>query len=140
MLYCRLLDAAVAILNMLAALSMSLVGVELDEHILPVFQLDWDGVCDSESTFEAVGSWLANSQLDLAAGIVAMDLQSHREIGCDFPISAFVDHVRSLALYQAGTSLEKGQMFFVPTKDVGSMLKKHNEEVRLRQSAPTHAQ
>jgi hypothetical protein len=69
-----------------------------------------------------------------------MDLQSHREIGCDFLISAFVDHVRGLALYQAGTGLEKGQMFFVPTKDVGSMLEKDDEEVQLCQSAPTHAQ
>jgi hypothetical protein len=50
------------------------------------------------------------------------DLQSHREIGCDFSISAFVDHVRGLVLYQAGISLEKGQMFFVATKDVGSAL------------------
>ncbi|KAJ7336454.1 SAC3 domain-containing protein [Mycena albidolilacea] len=140
-LYCRLLDAAVAILNTAAALLMSLVGVEPDEHVLPAFRPDWNGVRDSESTFEAVGSWLANPQLDsLAAGIIATDLQSHREIGRDFPISAFVDHVRGLALYQAGTGLEKGQMFFVATKDVGSALQKHDEEVQLRRSTLTHAQ
>jgi hypothetical protein len=47
-LYCRLLDAAVAILNTAAALSMSLVGVEPDEHVLPAFRPDWNGVRDSE--------------------------------------------------------------------------------------------
>jgi hypothetical protein len=93
-----------------------------------------------EIHLETVGSWLANSQLDLAAGIVVTDLQSHREIGHDFPIAAFVDHVRGLALYQAGIGLEKGQMFFVATKDVGSALEKHDEEVQLCRSALTHAQ
>ncbi|KAF8189987.1 hypothetical protein K438DRAFT_1676621 [Mycena galopus ATCC 62051] len=140
-LYCRLLDAAVIILNTAAFLSMSLVGVESDGHVLPTFRPDWNGVRDSESTFEAVGSWLADSHLDsLAAGIVATDLQSYREIGRDFPTFASLDHLRGLALYQAESGLEKTQTFFVCTKDIGSTLEKHDAEVQLRRSALSQAQ
>ncbi|KAF7326366.1 Nuclear export factor [Mycena venus] len=140
-LYCRVIDAAIAILNKTAFLSMSLVGVESDEHVLPAFRPDWNGVRDSESNFDAVGSWLAHPQLDtLAAGIVAADLQSHREIGRDFPTSAFVDHLRGLALYQAETGLNKAQTFFVRTKDVESALETHDAEVQLRRSALSQAQ
>ncbi|KAJ7241021.1 hypothetical protein B0H12DRAFT_1133993 [Mycena haematopus] len=140
-LYCRLLDAAVVILNTTASLSMSLVGVEPDEHVLPAFRPDWNGMSDSASTFEAVMSWLANPHLDrLAAEIVTTDLQSHQEIGRDFPTSAFVDHLRGLTLYQAETGLEKTQTFFVPTKDIKSALHKHDAEVQLCRSALSQAQ
>ncbi|KAF7349173.1 Nuclear export factor [Mycena sanguinolenta] len=140
-LYCRLLDAAISILNTTASLSTSLVGMESNEHVLPAFRPDWNGMRDSEDTFEAAASWLANPQLDkLAAGLVATDLQSHREIGREFPTSAFVDHLRGLALYHAETGVERTEMFFVSTKDIKSALNKHDAEVQLRRSALSQAQ
>ncbi|KAJ6571869.1 hypothetical protein B0H19DRAFT_1131654 [Mycena capillaripes] len=140
-LYCRLLDAAIALLNTTAFLSMSLVGAEPDEHILPAFRPDWNGMRDSESTFEAVASWLANPQLhSLAASVVATDLQSHREIGRDFPTSAFVDHLRGLALYEAETGFEKAQTFFVSTKNIRSSLEQYEATVQLQRTALSQAQ
>ncbi|KAJ7484620.1 SAC3 domain-containing protein [Mycena latifolia] len=140
-LYCRLLDAAVTILNKTAFLSMSLVGLEPDEHVLPAFRPDWNGMRDSESTFEAVSSWLGNSQLNsLAANIVASDLQSHRDMGREFPTVAFVDHLRGLALYQAETDLQKAQAFFVLTKDVAPSLEEHTAAVQLHRSTLAQAQ
>ncbi|KAJ7669015.1 hypothetical protein B0H17DRAFT_1162276 [Mycena rosella] len=142
-MYCRLLDAAVAILNKAAFLAMGLVGVEPVEHVLPAFRPDWNGVRDSESTFEAVASWLANSQLNsLVAGVVATDLQSHGEMGRDFPTAAFVDHLRGLALYhaEAEAQLQKAQAFFVLTKDIPPSLEEHNAVIQLRRSALSQAQ
>ncbi|KAJ7136142.1 hypothetical protein C8R44DRAFT_769794 [Mycena epipterygia] len=140
-LYCRLLDAAVAILNKSVFLSLSLMGLEPNEHVLPAFRPDWNGMRDSESTFEAVMSWLANSQLDsLAAGVVATDLKSHLEMGRDFPSLAFVDHLRGLALYQAEADLQKAQTFFVFTKDIAPSLEDHNAAVQVHRGALAQAQ
>ncbi|KAJ7615024.1 SAC3 domain-containing protein [Mycena polygramma] len=139
-LYCRLLDAAVAILNKTAFLSMGLLGVEPDEHVLPAFRPDWNGMRDSESTFEAVASWLASPRLNgLAAGVIATDLQSHRDIGRDFPTSAFVDHLRGLALYQTETGLELGQTFFVTTKEIRSSLEQHEATVQTHRATLSQA-
>ncbi|KAJ7770634.1 hypothetical protein B0H16DRAFT_218508 [Mycena metata] len=139
-LYCRLLDAGVSILNKTAFLSMSLVGLDAEEHLLPAFRPDWNGMRDSESVFEAVASWLASPQLNgLATGIIARDLQSHREMGRDFPTLAFVDHLRSLMLYQAETGLQKGQTFFVSTKNIEPSLQQHDATVQLHRSALTQA-
>ncbi|KAJ7749297.1 hypothetical protein DFH07DRAFT_829171 [Mycena maculata] len=140
-LYCRLLDAAVAILNKTASLSMGLVGIESVDRVLPPFRPDWSGMRDSESTFEAVISWLADPQFSsLVAGVVATDLQSHREMGREFPTLAFVDHLRSLTLYQAEADLQKGQTFFISTKDIPPSLDRHNATVEASRSALTQAQ
>ncbi|KAJ6590462.1 hypothetical protein DFH09DRAFT_205833 [Mycena vulgaris] len=140
-LYCRLLDAAVALLNKTAFLSMSLVGVKPEEHVLPPFRPDWNGMRDSESTFEAVTSWLANPQLSsLAGSVVATDLQSHREMGRDFPSLAFMDHLRGLALYHAETDLQKAQTYFVLTKDIAPSLEEHNAAVQFHRNALSQAQ
>ncbi|KAJ7039915.1 hypothetical protein C8F04DRAFT_1085319 [Mycena alexandri] len=140
-LYCRLLDAGVSILNKTAFLSMSLAGLDANEHLVPAFHPDWNGMRDSESVFEAVASWLASPQLnDVAAGIIATDLQSHREMGRDFPTLAFVDHLRSLVLYQAETGLQKGHTFFVSTKDIEPSLQQHDATVQLHRSALAQAQ
>ncbi|KAK7046765.1 nuclear export factor [Favolaschia claudopus] len=140
-LYCRLLDAAVNLLNTTASLATSLLGIEADNLSLPAFRPDWNWVRDSDSTFEAVGSWLDNPQLNtLAAGVVATDLQSHREIGREFPTTAFVDHLRSLSLYQCENGLDRDQTFFVSTKAIRAALEKHAEEAQLRNTALTEAQ
>ncbi|KAJ7151013.1 hypothetical protein C8R46DRAFT_1123015 [Mycena filopes] len=139
-LYCRLLDAAVSILNKTAFLSMSLAGIDADEHLLPAFRPNWNGMRDSESVFETAASWLASPQIDgLAAGIIATDLQSHREMGRDFPTLAFVEHLRGLALYQAESGLQKGQTFFVPTKDIEPSLEQQDAAVQLHRAALTQA-
>ncbi|KAJ7442519.1 SAC3 domain-containing protein [Mycena galericulata] len=140
-LYCRLLGGAVTILNKIASLSMSLVGIESAGPVIPPFAPDWNGMRDSESTFEAVIPWLSDARLNsLAASAVATDLQSHREIGREFPTLAFVDHLRGLVLYQAETGLQKGQTFFVCTKDIAASLEKHNAAVEQSRSALTQAQ
>ncbi|KAJ7637048.1 SAC3 domain-containing protein [Roridomyces roridus] len=106
-LYCRVLGSAVSVLNHTASLSMSLAAIEL-----------------------AVASWLTGSHLNsVAASAIATDLQSHREMGRDFPTLAFVDHLRGLALYQAEMGLPKGQTFF-----------SQHANVELARSALTQAQ
>ncbi|KAJ7145418.1 hypothetical protein C8R43DRAFT_1012730 [Mycena crocata] len=140
-LYCRLLDTAVSILNKTAFLSMCLVGVDLEEGILPAFRPDWNGMRDSESTFEAVITWLGQSQLSsLATSIVTTDLQSHLEMCRDFPTVAFVDQLRSLALYRAEANLQKAQTFFVTIKDIPPSLEQYHAAVQQHRSALTQAQ
>ncbi|KAJ7207064.1 hypothetical protein GGX14DRAFT_456067 [Mycena pura] len=156
-LYCRLLEAAVSVLNKAASLSTALVGLEAEGNVLPAFRPDWDGMRDSDSTFDAVMSWLDNSQLDnLATNNIATDLQSHRDMGrgciyqlvqfrclhsfSDFPSSAFVDHLRSLALYQTEIGQQKGQIFFVSAKDIEPSVAKHDAAIELHRGALIQAQ
>ncbi|KAJ6611001.1 hypothetical protein B0H10DRAFT_2058094 [Mycena sp. CBHHK59/15] len=132
-LYSRLLDVAIALLNKTALLSLSLVEADPDEHVLPDFRPDGS---DSESTFTAVMSWLADAKLDrLAASIVETDLQSHREMGRDFPSVAFIDHLRGLALYQAEPHVDKMQTFFVASKDIAPSVEQYNTATQSHQSA-----
>ncbi|KAJ7750570.1 hypothetical protein B0H16DRAFT_1842654 [Mycena metata] len=82
-------DAGVFILNKTAFLSMSLVGLDAEEHLLFAFRPDLNGMRDSEFVFEAVAPWLASPQLNgLATGIIATDLQLHREMGRAFFFAA----------------------------------------------------
>ncbi|KAF7300705.1 Nuclear export factor [Mycena chlorophos] len=99
-LYCRLLDAVIFVLNKTASLALELAGATPEERVLPALRLDWSGPRDSEFVFEGVSTWLAGSHLDrFAANHVANDVQSHRDTGREFPTSAFIDHLRSLALF-----------------------------------------
>ncbi|KAJ7236039.1 SAC3/GANP/Nin1/mts3/eIF-3 p25 family-domain-containing protein [Mycena rebaudengoi] len=136
-LYYQLIAVLVPLLNMAASLSMRLVEVEVDEHVLPSFQANG---YDSESTFEAVNTWLADSQLhDLAASIVATDLQSHREMRRDFPSLAFIDHLRHLALYQTETHVQQAHEFFVSTRDIAPSLEQYEAAIQPYRTALNHA-
>ncbi|KAJ7057795.1 SAC3 domain-containing protein [Mycena amicta] len=140
--YCRLLDAIVSLLNKTAFLALGLIGAVEEENILPTLRLDWSGMRDSESVFESVSTWLSSPRLDrLAANIIATDVQSHRDMGREFPSSAFIDHLRGLALFHAESrTTPQGRAFFVSMKDIPPTLAKHTEALELQRTALIQAQ
>ncbi|KAF7323847.1 Nuclear export factor [Mycena kentingensis (nom. inval.)] len=140
-LYIRFIEAVILLVNNVATLALLLVGASPEEHVLPALRADWAGVRDSDFVFEAASTWLSDPQLDqLAANIVASDLQSHRNVGREFPSSAFVEHIRGLALFHAEGAAQKGQAFSVQTKEVPPALEQHRAAVEAQRAAMIQAQ
>ncbi|KAF7289939.1 Nuclear export factor [Mycena indigotica] len=141
-LYAHLLDAVVSVVNKTAYLVLDLIGATPERQLLPNLRTDWGGIRDSQSVFEYCLGWLVNPQLDrLATKIIATNLQSHRDMGREFPTSTFVDHLWALALHHAESlSTPKEQHFFVFPADIPSALKQQTEVIDAQRTSLVQTQ
>ncbi|KAF8814570.1 hypothetical protein BYT27DRAFT_7249958 [Phlegmacium glaucopus] len=132
-LYAQLVQVCVTLFNTMSLLVQSLLEAQGQQEPLPAF--DCTQLEDSESTFDDVNEWLShwNSQDD--ARMVAMDLQSHRNIGQDFPTRIFIEHLFEITRtrFQRLHSKFSNNQFIVPTSSITSSIDSFKETMRHQQ-------
>ncbi|PPQ97115.1 hypothetical protein CVT26_000597 [Gymnopilus dilepis] len=93
-LYGQVIQVTLRFLNMMSSAIRSLLELSGPEDPLPDFnpsQID-----DSESVYEDSLEWLSTLSSRDDARSIAMDIQSHRNIGQDFPARVFLEHLFEL--------------------------------------------
>ncbi|KAF9530689.1 SAC3/GANP/Nin1/mts3/eIF-3 p25 family-domain-containing protein [Crepidotus variabilis] len=90
-LYAQVIQGVVGILNVMSKIAHILLQITTPLTPLPDF--DPTHVDDSESAYEDVMAWLSSLDSRDEARMIAMDIQAHRNIGQDFPMRIFVDHL-----------------------------------------------
>jgi len=106
--------------NTMSLLVQSLLEVRGEQDPLPAF--DYPQLEDSESTFDNVNEWLSHWISRDDARMVAMDLQSHRNIGQDFPSRIFIEHLFEITqtrFQRLHSKVSKTQLI-VPTSNITS--------------------
>ncbi|KAF8151652.1 SAC3/GANP/Nin1/mts3/eIF-3 p25 family-domain-containing protein [Crassisporium funariophilum] len=90
-LYGQLVQASITSLNAMSELVKSLL--ELQGQLDPLPSFNHTLLDDSESAYDDANDWLSNLTSRDDARMVATDLQSHRNIGQDFPARIFIEHL-----------------------------------------------
>ncbi|CAA7264544.1 unnamed protein product [Cyclocybe aegerita] len=132
-LYGQVVQASISILNTLSQSVHSLLDVGPFQDPLPTF--DYTQLDDSESTYDDVNDWLSSLSSRDDARMIAMDIQSHRNIGQEFPVRIFLDHlfeitqIRFERLHPSAISSERPVLI---TK-VNSTLEEFKEAMRPHQ-------
>ncbi|PPQ99374.1 hypothetical protein CVT24_009204 [Panaeolus cyanescens] len=94
----QVFEVAVAILNNLMSRIQTLMEVKEPIQHLPEF--NGGQIVDSETAYDDAAEWLSGLISRDDARLVAMDLQSHRNISQDFPARIFLEHLYELAQAQ----------------------------------------
>ncbi|KAF5340886.1 hypothetical protein D9758_012172 [Tetrapyrgos nigripes] len=117
MLYGRLIQSVVALLNTMMELISRLLDADHKES-LPSFPAD---VEDSMSGYDTAIEWLVSARLD--SHNIAADLQAHRDIGHPFPAHSFIEYLRELIHLNTERFLglsSNSLVFHVPISDLES--------------------
>lgn len=133
-LFGQVLPAGISILNDITRFVFSLITVD-EYNIYPEF--DNHRIEDSESAYDYVTSWFLNIGSGSSVDNIARDLQSHRDIGQDFPARLFVEHLweRTLSQGEGHTKRPLYTKFLVFTASITSCLETYDigmEPHRLR--------
>jgi len=132
-LYAQLVQVCVTLFNSMSLLVQLLLEVQGQQDPLPAF--DYTQLEDSESTFDDVNTWLShwNSQDD--ARRVAMDLQSYRNIGQDFPSRIFIEHLFKITQtrFQRQHPKISNTQLIVPTSSITTSIESFKESMRHQQ-------
>ncbi|KII90394.1 hypothetical protein PLICRDRAFT_136628 [Plicaturopsis crispa FD-325 SS-3] len=138
--YGRVIDASVNLLNGLVSDLVGMVEIEGLSDPLPSFKTFSRLIADSESTYDAVSSFLEklagveDDALKSAVAHVRADLKSHGEMDREFPCEVFVDHLCQLVLYRIEKSVDKeSTSFYIPKAESKAALDHFRD--RLRSSA-----
>ncbi|KAF8962842.1 SAC3/GANP/Nin1/mts3/eIF-3 p25 family-domain-containing protein [Flammula alnicola] len=90
-LYGQVIQASISLLNLISHSVQSLLELSGPQDPLPDF--DYSQLDDCDSCYDDVNEWLSTLSPRDDARRIAMDLQSHRNIGQDFPAQIFIEHL-----------------------------------------------
>ncbi|KAF9484566.1 hypothetical protein BDN70DRAFT_872349 [Pholiota conissans] len=93
-LYGQLIQSSVALLNVIMKSIQSLLELSGPLDLFPNF--DYGSLSDSDSCYDAANEWLSTLASRDDAKLIAMDIQSHRNISQEFPAKIFIDHLFKL--------------------------------------------
>ncbi|KAH9475152.1 SAC3 family protein 1 [Psilocybe cubensis] len=93
-LYGQVVQVSITLLNNMERAVRSMLELEGLADPLPDFNAAQ--VTDSESAYEDLFEWLSSLDSREDANQIAMDVQSHRNIGQDFPAQIFIEHLYKL--------------------------------------------
>jgi hypothetical protein len=136
MLYGRLIQSVVILLNAMMELIAKLLDADLKES-LPSFPADID---DNMSAYDTAIEWLVNARLD--GHNATADLQAHRDIGHPFPARTFIDHLRELIHLNTERFLgfsSSSLVFHVPISDLESSSQEWKITIEPHQVSMNHA-
>ncbi|KAF5375889.1 hypothetical protein D9615_008201 [Tricholomella constricta] len=118
----QVVQVAVALMNETVR-SVSILISDEPHNVFPAFGNG--DVMDNNSAYERIIAWL--SAMGGSAENIALNLQSHRDIGQDFPAREFFEHLWDLA--QSRTEIwlkhDSRTKFFIPISDIISTLEAH---------------
>ncbi|KAJ3510677.1 hypothetical protein NLJ89_g4539 [Agrocybe chaxingu] len=132
-LYGQVVQASISILNTLSQSVHSLLELGPFQDPLPAF--DYTQLDDSESAYDDVNDWLCSLSSRDDARMIAMDIQSHRNIGQEFPLRILLDHlfeiiqIRFERLYPSAIASEQP----VLTTKINSTLEAFEEAMKPHQ-------
>ncbi|KIL58844.1 hypothetical protein M378DRAFT_188122 [Amanita muscaria Koide BX008] len=135
-IYGDVAKVAIQIVNDLTAFLSPLLGVELPDH-LPPFNSSM--VDYSDAAYESAHSWLSELPRSSFVQSIIQDLQSHQEIGQEFPARLFLNYIMNTALYLNGTRTGSRTKYILMRADLTSTLDKLKASIQSHQTCLNHA-
>ncbi|KAM6499495.1 SAC3 domain containing protein [Amanita muscaria] len=135
-IYGDVAKVAIQIVNDLTAFLSPLLGVELPDH-LPPFNSSM--VDYSDAAYESAHSWLSELPRSSFVQSIIQDLQSHQEIGQEFPARLFLNYIMNTALYLNGTRTGSRTKYILLRADLTSTLDKLKASIQSHQTCLNHA-
>ncbi|EKM74835.1 hypothetical protein AGABI1DRAFT_132809 [Agaricus bisporus var. burnettii JB137-S8] len=116
-LYGHLVQATIGLLNKMGSLVTAML-TRSKRDLLENF--DIDTISDSQTTYESALAWLSRVNHDGDTEKIAIDLQSHFNIGQEFPARTFIQHLLELTVLRTEkhTNIKPQERQHIPLVDL----------------------
>lgn len=129
-IYGHLVQASFELLNVIDSSVHQLTNIRGETNLHP---FDPDSLEDSDSAYEVAEQWLSALNQRGDASQVIMDLQSHRNIGQDFPVRAFIEHIAEILQIRLETQIGAKKVYYITVTAVKSSLRSFESAIEPQQ-------